>query len=420
MIKFKFLFCTILIILTSSVIYSSSELDKFSKDEIEYIDSFKNRSLGENVVYYSKMVNLLDQRYLQGILSKNIKYESQTVSKPIFNQEVFSYLTNMIISIKENDEPLRYFIELGYSPYDNSPCMIVYIKENYTHSGGIPKRSWISVKNDKNNKINDILIQIVPDPNTIKGTKIFPGLDFNPLKTYTPKYKKLKNNRPYYVNLFFLNDDLSNDEEYLKLVVNYGFRKDKNSIITFFSSIKNYSDIINFNKRGYNIVSFPKLVIEQDGEILSMIDGNFDYNLLMSNILPSTGEWDGEWYNGKMNGYGVYTSYDGRKYTGRIENNYFQGKGEVIFPYNDIYIGNFKDGVYEGKGKYYFKSGRDNGDIYDGSHHRGYRHGEGTYFYKDGRKIKGIWKENKPFDGVYYNSKKEKIGQYTKGKYKKY
>ena len=190
MIKFKFVFCIVLIILTSSVIYSSSELDKFSNDEIEYIDSFKNRSLGENVVYYSKMVNLLDQRYLQGILSKNIKYESQTVSKPIFNQEVFSYLKNMISSIKENDEPLRYFIELGYSPYDNSPCMIVYIKENYNFTDGIPKRSWISTKNDKNIKISEILIQIVPDPNTIKGTRIFPGLNFNPLKTYVPKYKK--------------------------------------------------------------------------------------------------------------------------------------------------------------------------------------------------------------------------------------
>ena len=150
-----------------------------------------------------------------------------------------------------------------------------------------------------------------------------------------------------------------------------------------------------------------------------MIEGDFDYNLLMSNLLPNSGDWDGEWYNGKMNGYGVYSSYDGKEYTGKIEDNYFHGNGKLIFSYGDIYIGNFKNGVYEGKGKYYFKSGRDNTDIYDGSFHKGYNHGEGKYFYKDGRIIKGVLKNNKQFDTFYYDSNKTKTGKYIKGKYKK-
>jgi len=52
----------------------------------------------------------------------------------------------------------------------------------------------------------------------------------------------------------------------------------------------------------------------------------------------------------------------------------------IRYPNGDIYEGEVFDGVFEGRGKYYY---RDSELIYEGCWHRGVEEGKGTYIYKD-------------------------------------
>ena len=79
------------------------------------------------------------------------------------------------------------------------------------------------------------------------------------------------------------------------------------------------------------------------------------------------------------------------KYTGECLNGLANGKAKSIG--EDTYIGTFKDGLPDGKGKYIFK----NGDVFIGNWLKGKKNGKGKFEISiNGKKntINGYWKEN--------------------------
>jgi hypothetical protein len=84
------------------------------------------------------------------------------------------------------------------------------------------------------------------------------------------------------------------------------------------------------------------------------------------------------------------------KYTGQCLNGLANGKGKSIG--EDTYIGTFKDGLPDGKGKYLYK----NGDIFQGYMKNGKKDGKGKLNYTlNGKKytLTGYWK-NDEYAGV--------------------
>jgi len=81
----------------------------------------------------------------------------------------------------------------------------------------------------------------------------------------------------------------------------------------------------------------------------------------------------------------------GEKYEGKCKKGLAQGKG--IAEGKDKYIGRFKDGLPNGKGKYIWSTG----EVYEGEWKDGKRDGEGTFSYKingvDSVKY-GIWQND--------------------------
>lgn len=78
------------------------------------------------------------------------------------------------------------------------------------------------------------------------------------------------------------------------------------------------------------------------------------------------------------------------KYTGKCKNELANGKGKSIG--EDTYIGTFKDGLPDGKGRYYFK----NGDVFKGLWKNGQREGKGKFEYTlngENHTLIGYWKE---------------------------
>ncbi len=103
----------------------------------------------------------------------------------------------------------------------------------------------------------------------------------------------------------------------------------------------------------------------------------------------------GEFRDGKFNGQGTYfnlanNKWKGDKYIGGYKDDMKHGHGNYISASGDEYVGDYKDGRMHGNGTYYFrKNGIAHGDKYVGEFRDGNQNGWGTYTYADGRKYIG-------------------------------
>ena len=90
--------------------------------------------------------------------------------------------------------------------------------------------------------------------------------------------------------------------------------------------------------------------------------------------------YDGDWVNGKRDGYGTITWKDGDKYVGNWKDDKENGYGTYYYSDGDKYVGNWKDGEENGYGTYYY----DNGDRREGYWVAGNENGRFTYYWADG------------------------------------
>jgi hypothetical protein len=113
-------------------------------------------------------------------------------------------------------------------------------------------------------------------------------------------------------------------------------------------------------------------------------------DILISLFYHDGDVYEGEFKDGKSNGYGIYKFKSGDVYEGEFKDDKFEGKGIYKYKNGDIYKGEFKNNKKDGKGIYIWK----NGDNYDGEWKNGKKHGEGRmtnigFFWNT--VIHGIW-----------------------------
>ena len=111
--------------------------------------------------------------------------------------------------------------------------------------------------------------------------------------------------------------------------------------------------------------------------------------------------FDGEWENGKPNGYGVLKFNNGDYYKGNLKNGKFDDDKGYFKEANGYfeYEGNFKDGKFDGEGVAKWKDGKK----YTGFFKNGKFDGKGIYEWPDGRKFDGSYKKGlKHGDGKIY------------------
>jgi hypothetical protein len=104
--------------------------------------------------------------------------------------------------------------------------------------------------------------------------------------------------------------------------------------------------------------------------------------------------YEGDFVNDKKTGKGLYIWANGDKYSGDFIEDKTSGYGEFSWADGDIYCGNFLNDTREGRGTYRWT----NGDMYEGEYKGGSRTGKGCYFYWNGNKYEGGFKNNL-FDG---------------------
>ncbi|BFG21442.1 hypothetical protein CerSpe_077160 [Prunus speciosa] len=127
-----------------------------------------------------------------------------------------------------------------------------------------------------------------------------------------------------------------------------------------------------------------------------------------------SGRYEGDWVDGKYDGYGVETWARGSRYRGQYRQGLRYGFGVYRFYTGDVYagewsngqthgcgihtcedgsryVGEFKWGVKHGLGHYHFR----NGDTYAGEYFADKMHGFGVYRFANGHRYEGAWHEGR-------------------------
>ncbi|KAG5009663.1 hypothetical protein JHK87_018178 [Glycine soja] len=135
-----------------------------------------------------------------------------------------------------------------------------------------------------------------------------------------------------------------------------------------------------------------------------------------------SGKYEGDWVDGKYDGFGVETWARGSRYRGQYRQGLRHGFGVYRFYTGDVYagewasgqshgcgvhtcddgsryVGEFKWGVKHGLGHYHFR----NGDTYAGEYFADKMHGFGVYSFANGHCYEGSWHEGK----------RQGVGMYT-------
>ena len=101
--------------------------------------------------------------------------------------------------------------------------------------------------------------------------------------------------------------------------------------------------------------------------------------------------YEGEFVQGRKEGFGVYYWNKREFYSGVFKNNKMEGNGEY-YSKEFTYKGSFKDGKKHGSG---ILDNHDKGWKYEGNFDNGKIHGQGTFVWKDGSKFVGNFENNK-------------------------
>ncbi|KAJ7959114.1 Phosphatidylinositol 4-phosphate 5-kinase 1 [Quillaja saponaria] len=144
------------------------------------------------------------------------------------------------------------------------------------------------------------------------------------------------------------------------------------------------------------------------------VDGRYDGYGIESWARGS--RYRGQYRQGLRHGYGVYRFYTGDSYAGEWCNGQSHGVGVQTCSDGSCYIGEFKYGVKHGLGCYHFR----NGDRYAGEYFGDKIHGFGVYHFANGHCYEGSWHEGrKQGYGMYtFRNGETKCGEWDAGNLK--
>ncbi|KAL3845545.1 hypothetical protein ACJIZ3_002948 [Penstemon smallii] len=144
------------------------------------------------------------------------------------------------------------------------------------------------------------------------------------------------------------------------------------------------------------------------------IDGRYDGYGIESWARGS--RYRGQYRQGLRHGYGVYKFYTGDTYSGEWCNGQSHGFGAQTCADGSCFVGEFKCGVKHGLGCYHFR----NGDRYAGEYFGDKIHGFGVYHFANGHCYEGSWHEGrKQGYGMYtFRSGETRCGEWDAGNLK--
>ncbi|XP_057490888.1 uncharacterized protein LOC130776637 [Actinidia eriantha] len=144
------------------------------------------------------------------------------------------------------------------------------------------------------------------------------------------------------------------------------------------------------------------------------VDGKYDGYGIESWARGS--RYRGQYRQGLRHGYGVYRFYTGDSYAGKWCNGQSHGVGVQTCSDGSCYVGEFKCGVKHGLGCYHFR----NGDRYAGEYFGDLIHGFGVYHFANGHCYEGAWHEGRKqgYGSYTFRNRETRCGEWDCGKLK--
>ena len=163
----------------------------------------------------------------------------------------------------------------------------------------------------------------------------------------------------------------------------------------------------------------PAIVHRDDGSNVSksvteneegLYIGSWDYkdrrNGMGRQVFTDKSIFEGEWKDDKQEGWGRLVKADGGVYEGQWKDNFRHGFGTESYADGSTYSGQFTQGICEGFGTFSFGcSTQWSGDVYCGWFRNGLFHGRGAYWWADGGLFVGEWSSHKKHGrGLIYST----------------
>jgi hypothetical protein len=130
---------------------------------------------------------------------------------------------------------------------------------------------------------------------------------------------------------------------------------------------------------------FDAAVTINEPNILRKIEPKGEMSVV---TFPGGDRYEGEFKGGLLNGKGTYYYRNNDKYEGEFKNDMKSGLGMYYYSNGDRYTGEFKNDMKEGKGSFVFR----NGEKYVGDFKNDAMTGKGTMLYINGNKYAGDFK----------------------------
>ena len=225
-------------------------------------------------------------------------------------------------------------------------------------------------------------------------------------------------------DLLKLIEDLENTINRFKYKVNVIkeiLNKTVNIFDNYYKINRDIIDNYNINKRNYFKLQNTNYLKNRNEilikELNNIINDDKIYEYSLNKFYNEKGEkYIGEFKNGLKDGKGILyydkdNEYKRQRYEGEFKNDNPEGKGIMYWNSGGRYEGDWKNGKKDGKGIEYYNDG----DRYEGDWKNGKREGKGIYYFKNGNRYEGDFKNGKKEGkGIYYY----KNGETKKGKWK--
>ena len=310
-------------------------------------------------------------------------YEDTKNEKEIYNSIInklnennFNYSNTNWLNSNEVDDEIDEFIKNEFKKYfkdlliELSLCLNIVNKNNIVKLLTIPKTDILLTQSILDEKAIKILFKkLIPNSNYMLFLYLFS-------KTKSFDYWLKEHNE----NLFYLSQNIISDK---KITV---YLEDGNIYLGYL-------------KNG---------LFDGDGTLSSndnkyLYNGEFKDGLkhgagqLITEKIKYNGKFENDQFSGNR---GILCDEKGNIYEGDFLNGKFEGYGHYKMSNGDNYIGEFKNGLFEGKGQLTDKKG----NVFDGNFIKGKKDGFGVIITNKGEKIEGKYK-----NGIFFKMKKDSL-----------
>ena len=202
-----------------------------------------------------------------------------------------------------------------------------------------------------------------------------------------------------------INSFYSRDNKYFLIInENPTFSYEEMKKVIKYQSFDHWQLFLEKYKRKYPfIINELEKLKPLDNEKLDLVEIEKDNNIYI-------GEADYIIRNGRG---GMIFGEEGTYYVGYWDNGRQYKRGKVFDKKNNLlYDGEYKKGVKEGNGIYYYPSG----EKYEGKFANGVKEGKGVFYWKNGNKWEGYFKNNQMNgEGIFYNGEESFTAIYKNG-----